>query len=633
MADFTRFPEAFQKAGIAFTEEPGWRNRGHGDIVQFQFIVVHHTAGGNDAGDIRVVRDGTGSLAGPLSQIVLKRNGQPHIIAAGVCWHAGYGPAMWGAPAGNGNYYSIGIEGVSNGYNDWTPEQRREYPRVVAAILKEAGLPSDRWIFHRDYNKRDGKIDPAGFDAGWFRDEVNRHYHGITQETAIQACYKKYPQLGVPTMKEEEIPTADGEGRFRTYERGAIYWHPKHGAHAIILDFYKKFVDMGYELGRLGYPVGDERKLKDGAYALDFQGDATLYAHPKHGTFEVRGANRGAWAASGYENGPFGFPKTDEIKLPDGEGVMQQFENGTLYHHPKTGSHWVYGRIWDEFSNQKFEQGVGYPTTDELSTANDSGRYNHFQKASIYYKWGTPHAWTVKGDILKLWAELGYERGRLGFPLGNEYSDGDRVRQDFEGGSISDSENDSAILINDGYTPITKKEDVKYEPVTKPLDVAKPSNKYVPTPEEIELLPEVEKRGGISWFAGKKDASTRGRNMGITGEPADNPIDPWFCAMRFGYVGTQPNPSNPQWVKPRDRTDIPESEKFRLKKYLVGRKLLVTNPKNGKQIVVRPADWGPGIPTRMIDVSETAIKALGASTDDQVTIEWTDPNTPVGPVA
>lgn len=163
MADYLGYERAFKRAGILYTVEPGAYERGHGDLTDMRFVVCHHTAGGKDDSDIRIVRDGRPDLDGPLAQVVLKRNGQPHLVAVGVCWQA-YGTIPFrGVAPKEGNYHSIGIEGVSNGANDWTPEQRAAYPKVVAAILYDAGLPPDAWIFHREYQPGE-KPDPVGFE-------------------------------------------------------------------------------------------------------------------------------------------------------------------------------------------------------------------------------------------------------------------------------------------------------------------------------------------------------------------------------------------------------------------------------------------------------------------------------------
>lgn len=171
------------------------------------------------------------------------------------------------------------------------------------------------------------------------------------------------------------------------------------------------------------------------------------------------------------------------------------------------------------------------------------------------------------------------------------------------------------------------------------IDPPKVPEKYVPSKDELILTPKDGMVGGISWFAGPKDASTRGRNMGISGEKADFPDDEWYCAMRFGYVGLVPRTDGVfapgVAIKPADNIGLSQAEKFRLKALLPSLRLKVTNKSNGKAIVVRGADWGPGIikPFRVIDVSEFAIKQLGATTDTQVLVEWVDKSTPLGPVA
>ena len=64
------------------------------------------------------------------------------------------------------------------------------------------------------------------------------------------------------------------------------------------------------------------------------------------------------------------------------------------------------------------------------------------------------------------------------------------------------------------------------------------------------------------------------------------------------------------------------------------KKILVTNPSSGKQVVLAVKDWGPHKTTgRVIDVSETALKnALGTDTDATVNVEFADQNSALGPV-
>lgn len=458
MADWDKFPEAFRAFGINFTEEPGWRTRGHGDMNSFNFLVIHHTASANnDASGIGPVTRGVAGLPGPLAQLCLKRNGDPHIIAQGVCWHAGYGNAMWGAPAGMGNYYSIGIEGIDSGRNTWTPEQRAMYPRVVAALLKYAGLPSDRWIFHRDYNKRDGKIDPVGFDWTWFRDEVNRHYNAggqppAPQKSEIQKCRDRNPWLGDKTSEGDELVLPIGDhGRAAFYKNGAVYFSAVTGAQAINPEILQKYGSMGYEGSFLGFPINSTHDLNtDGTLrAQAFEG-GSIYWSKSNGAFVVNGRIGTKWASFNWEKGFLGMPITDEIVLPDKVGVLQAYQGGHIYHSPNTNAYAISGIIWDRFSKESYERGLGYPLSDQTNTPMKPGKFQIFEYAHVYSKEGTNRAFAVYYDFMEIYERMGYENSRLGFAISNkELVNGtsNTWKQHFEGGSIQINRDNKEIIL------------------------------------------------------------------------------------------------------------------------------------------------------------------------------------------
>lgn len=440
IADYLGYERAFKNAGIRYTIEPGAFNRGHGDIISPNFLVLHHTAGGNDDSDIRVVRDGRPGLPGPLSQMVLKRDGSVHIIAVGVCWHAGPGPAKWGAPQNMGNYYSLGIEGVSNGYNDWTAAQRDAYPKVVAALLKDMKLPADRWIFHRDYNKADGKIDPAGFDAGWFDRQVRAALENKPVETAIQAKRRENAWLGNKTIQSDELPTADGVGRWASYEHGHIYWHPNFGAKTIRYGtIFEKYQSENWEIGFLGYPLSDGSAIQNGEMQT-FQGGSIYWNNATKEAHIVKGDIGGRWAELGWETGKLGFPQTDEIVLPDGRGRLQRFEKGHIYWSPETGAKEIYNNgIWEEYARLGYEKGdLGYPVGIEVATLDRRGTVQSFQNGAIYLLSGKNDGHAIWGEFMDIYARLGFETGRLGMPISDVYKNEKKntIRADFEAGSI-----------------------------------------------------------------------------------------------------------------------------------------------------------------------------------------------------
>ena len=78
---------------------------------------------------------------------------------------------------------------------------------------------------------------------------------------------------------------------------------------------------------------------------------------------------------------------------------------------------------------------LGAPITEERGTPDGVGRYSVFETGSIYW---TPQlgAHEVHGRIRDAWAAAGWEAGKLGYPISDEYADGDGRRSDFEHGYI-----------------------------------------------------------------------------------------------------------------------------------------------------------------------------------------------------
>jgi uncharacterized protein with LGFP repeats len=82
--------------------------------------------------------------------------------------------------------------------------------------------------------------------------------------------------------------------------------------------------------------------------------------------------------------------------------------------------------------------------SDELVTPDGVGRYNHFERGSIYW---TPKtgAYEVHGAIRDKWASLGWERGKLGYPTSDEFQSGAYRRSNFQHGFIRWSKEKGAI--------------------------------------------------------------------------------------------------------------------------------------------------------------------------------------------
>lgn len=169
MPYLTDLADAARKSGLKVVEEPGWKSRGHGPMVDVRTIVCHHTAGptvGNMP-SLGVVRDGRTGLRGPLSHLTLARDGTVYVVAAGLCYHAG---AVGRTAHSNG--YAIGIEAEATGVTSWPAVQMDAYARLCAALATHYDVALSHIVGHKEIATPKGrKIDP-NFSMPAFRSRV-----------------------------------------------------------------------------------------------------------------------------------------------------------------------------------------------------------------------------------------------------------------------------------------------------------------------------------------------------------------------------------------------------------------------------------------------------------------------------
>ncbi len=182
----TWLADVLRNAKLNVAEQPGWRNRGRGDVGKILGVMCHHTAGppkGNMP-CLNVVtngRTGADALAGPLSQLCLGRDGTFYVVAAGRANHAGAG--VW-QEIQTGNSSFIGIEAENTGLADdsWPDVQMDAYRRGVAAILKKIGASAEMCCGHKEYALPPGRKDDPSFDMNAFRKAVAAIMAGTENE-------------------------------------------------------------------------------------------------------------------------------------------------------------------------------------------------------------------------------------------------------------------------------------------------------------------------------------------------------------------------------------------------------------------------------------------------------------------
>ncbi len=168
-------------------------------------------------------------------------------------------------------------------------------------------------------------------------------------------------------------------------------------------------------------------------------------AAPSSG-FQVGGDIGAKWQSLGAAGGILGAATTNEMGTPDGVGRYNHFVNGSIYWTPQLGAHEIHGAIVAKWASMGWEKSsLGYPTTDETGTPDGVGRYNHFQNGSIYWT-PTTGAFEVEGLIRAKWAELGWEKGPLGYPISDEFQDGNYRRSNFQRGFIRWSAVEGALV-------------------------------------------------------------------------------------------------------------------------------------------------------------------------------------------
>lgn len=269
------------------------------------------------------------------------------------------------------------------------------------------------------------------------------------------AIATRYAQLGgtpgpLGAVTGCETPTADGQGRFSTFQRGAIYWSQASGAWDVSGSFRDLWAGSGWENGFLHYPVSGEVATRGGVFQ-NYQG-GTLYWSAASAAHSVSGAFLQLYGSLGYENGFLGFPTSQEVPVRDG-GVFQLFQGGVAYWSPSTGAHTVSGSFRDLYAAYGYENGcLGYPRSQELPSR-DGGVYQQFQGGVAYWS-PTTGAHALCGNLLSAYGSQGYENGALGYPTSDEYGISGGRRVDFQRGYIEWSPATGARVNQPVVTPV-----------------------------------------------------------------------------------------------------------------------------------------------------------------------------------
>jgi hypothetical protein len=158
---------------------------------------------------------------------------------------------------------------------------------------------------------------------------------GIVLDPAVLAKSSidaKASQLGHDFTGDAVSGLEQVNGGYRIrYQNCDIYDSPGTGAHEVHGDIRNKYNAKGGPSSDLGLPITDETGTPDGVGRYNhFSTNGSIYWQPNTGPMEVHGGIRGAWAGQGWEQGPLGYPTTDERVVGPSQWVSE-FQNGLLY--------------------------------------------------------------------------------------------------------------------------------------------------------------------------------------------------------------------------------------------------------------------------------------------------------------
>ena len=143
------------------------------------------------------------------------------------------------------------------------------------------------------------------------------------------------------------------------------------------------------------------------------------------------------YAQLGGALGWLGEATNSESACPDGVGRFRHFRSGSIYWHPSSGAWEVHGPIRDKWAQMGWERSeLGYPISDQGDAA-DNAVFSHFTGGSIYSQSEIGSVF-VPAPIRATWHSMGWERGSLGLPMSDPViTSGFEQRQRFQGGVLN----------------------------------------------------------------------------------------------------------------------------------------------------------------------------------------------------
>lgn len=205
-------------------------------------------------------------------------------------------------------------------------------------------------------------------------------------------------------------------GMAQDFSQGRAYWSAETGAHALFGRINARYSELGGPDSWLGFPTSGELKTADGKGRFVTFQHGSIYWTAITGPWEIPGDMLAAWGTQGYEGGGLGYP-TGAPRDYNG-GLIQSFQGGSVIRTAGNQAYWVRGAIAGKYLDDATFAQLGFPTGNERLI--NGGAFQEFEKGNIYWSANTGAHYILHGDIFNAWGAKGYEQGEYGFPTGDQ---------------------------------------------------------------------------------------------------------------------------------------------------------------------------------------------------------------------
>jgi uncharacterized protein with LGFP repeats len=127
-------------------------------------------------------------------------------------------------------------------------------------------MANHKWINVCRRGSQTAVLTASLLGSSWIEVRADRPAPTLDRNPAIEAKYQELGGAGgmLGQAVDRVQRTFDGEGCYRAYENGFIYWHPSSGAHVVRGAIRTRWGVLGAEMSALGYPTSDEEPLPGG---------------------------------------------------------------------------------------------------------------------------------------------------------------------------------------------------------------------------------------------------------------------------------------------------------------------------------------------------------------------------------